>query len=61
MKISLGWVPLDDDGSPYRPPRAGYSWQVGLTNPPRLYKTRGMAEGQSPVGRAVEAYAEVEE
>lgn len=50
----IGYVSLDEEGKPYRPSRSGYSWQKGLTNPPRIYKTIENAVKYSPCNSAAE-------
>lgn len=52
----IGYTPVDENGIPVRPHRSGYSWQLNLTSPPRIYTTRKRAEGQSPVGLAAKVY-----
>lgn len=42
-KQHIGWIALNKEGVPHRPTKAGYSWQSGLTQPPRLYKSKGQA------------------
>jgi hypothetical protein len=56
MKL-IGYIALDADGEPYRRRRSSYSWEVGLTHPPRLYSTMKRAEAYSPVRRGVPVYA----
>lgn len=61
-KVSVGYIVLKD-GVPFRPNRSGYPWQLGLTNPPRVYSTEGKAKTQAKkvLGSVVEVFYEREE
>lgn len=51
----IGYVPLDEDGKPYRPHKSGYPWmKKNMTNPPRIYTTIQRAIQYSPCGCAAE-------
>lgn len=62
MKVSVGWMVLKD-GLPYRPHRSGYSWQLNMTNPPRVYTTKNKAKVISTKvgGEVVELFYERED
>lgn len=52
----LGWTPVDVEGVPVRPKRAGLYGQMGQTQPPRIYTSEARAAAQSPVKKAVPVY-----
>lgn len=54
---TLGYVPLDKDGTPYRAARSGYSWKPNNGyHPPRIYTTEAKAAAQSPVKTARQVF-----
>lgn len=55
----LGWVPVNEDGSPTRPFRVNYMSHKVEDKPPRIYQTQKRAESQSPVGKAKEVLIEM--
>lgn len=60
-KTSLGFVPLDGDGNPYRSYRGGYSWVKNkYKNPPKIYTTFNKAKNYSPVDEVAEVFMERE-
>lgn len=51
----IGYVPLDEQGQPYRTQKSGYPWQKGKQkNPPRIYQTIEKALRYSPCQSAAE-------
>lgn len=48
----IGYTPVTSENKAHRPGRSGYSWQKGLTSPPRIYSTYNRAATQSPIGAA---------
>lgn len=48
----IGYVPLDEDGTPYRVSKFRYGREE--KQPPRIYKTLAMAANQSPTKTATE-------
>lgn len=53
----VGYIPLDNDGKPYRVPRSGYGFQTQDQrgyHPPRVYQTMAKAISQSPCKSAAE-------
>ena len=50
----VGWIPVNQDGSPFRSVVGRSHWQ--RTQPLRVYRTKGRAEAQSPGGLATEVF-----
>lgn len=53
----IGYVPLGEDGKPYRAARSGYGFQTQAQkgyHPPRIYQTMAKAQAQSPCKTATE-------
>lgn len=53
MKVLIGWVPIGEDGEPYRPTR-GY-WPE-RREPVKVYQTQLRAESYSPADKAAPCY-----
>lgn len=56
MTVMVGWVPLGEDGAPYRPIR-GRSYYA-RRKPVTVYQTEEKAKGYSPIGEARRCYME---
>lgn len=59
MKVFVGWLPLEEDGSARRGP-ASQRWyeKTKRLGPIKLYQTKKRAEGLSSTGKAVEVFYE---